>query len=195
MAAKAIQNKVVPHARDLSFAAKDNSERLQPVVLPRAVVRVAIRLRDEAVMPINNNSSLHRVNINRRHASDRSKGRRVATRVVHPVGDAASPVAKGARVKVELARVARHKAALAGLQVARKHRSAKHSATNASSDWIVADSVAIRASELVVGCPSRILRPHRACPGGSRVSALLTSRQSHHASHYSHHARIDRPNE
>lgn len=148
MAAKAIQNKVVPHARDLSFAAKDNSERLQPVVLPRAVVRVAIRLRDEAVMPINNNSSLHRVNINRRHASDRSKGRQVATRVVLPVVDAASPVAKGARVQVVLAKVARHKAVRAGLQVARKHRNANHLETSVSSDWIVADSVVIRASDV-----------------------------------------------
>ena len=144
MAAKAIRNKVARHGRDLSSAAKDNSARLPPVVLPRAVVRGDIRLHAEAVMPINNNSSHHRVNINRRHANVPSKGRRV----VLPVVDAALPVAKGARVKVVLVKVARHKAARVGLQVARRHRSAKHSATNVSSDWIVADSVVIRASEV-----------------------------------------------
>ena len=48
MAARAIRNKVVHRARDLSFAAKDNSERLQPVALPRAAVRADIRLHAEA---------------------------------------------------------------------------------------------------------------------------------------------------
>ena len=143
MAARAIRNKVVHRARDLSFAAKDNSERLQPVALPRAAVRADIRLHAEAVMPINNSSSSHRVSINRRRANAPSKVRRVAMRVVRPAADAGSRVAKGARV-----RVARHKAALAGLQVVRKHRSANHLPISASSDWIVADSVVIRASDV-----------------------------------------------
>ena len=143
MAAKAIRNKVVRHGRDPSSAVRDNLERHPPVVLPRAVVRADIRLLGVAVMPINNNSSRRRVSINRRHANVPSKDRRGATRVVLPMADAGSPVVKGVRVKV-----ARHKAALAGLQVVRKHRSASHLATSASSDWIVADSVVIRASDV-----------------------------------------------
>ena len=126
--AKATQNRVARRARDPSSAVRDNSEQQPPVVLRRAAVRVDIRLRAEAAMPINNNSR-HRASINRRHANAPSKDRRGATQVVLPAADAGSRVAKGAR-----ARVARHKVALAGSPVAQRHRSAKHSVINASSD-------------------------------------------------------------
>ena len=149
MAAKAIRNKVVRHGRDPSSAVRDNLERHPPVVLRRVAVKVGIRLHAEVVTPINNSNSHRRVNINRRHASDLSKVKRAATRVVLPAADAGLRVAKVALVRVALARVAlarvalarvalarvvRHKAALAGSPVARRHRSEKHSAINASSD-------------------------------------------------------------
>lgn len=131
--AKAIQNRVARRARVPSSAVRDNLERHPPVVLPLVAVRVDLRLHVEAAMPINNNSR-RRVSINRRHVSALSKDRRAETPVVLPAADGGSQVAKAVQVKGALARVAPHKAALAGSPVARRHRSAKHSATNALSD-------------------------------------------------------------
>ena len=147
MEAKAIRNRVARPARDLSSVARSNSVVAhQPVVYRavvgrRAAVRVAIRRHAEAAMPTNNNSR-RKASTNRRLANDHFKVKRVATRVDLLQQAVAGSVHREARVKGEPVREAR----VASL-VGPKLRNAKRSATNVSSDWTVADSVAIKVSD------------------------------------------------